>query len=237
VAGATPSYSVDFYSFGAFILPSCLLPVVFYGTETPEGFGPIIGMFLLYLIVMARVSSQSHENLMRNFELSFALNYRATHDALSGLLNRQELENKFLTLTPNTSHGVAMLFLDLDNFKLLNDTLGHQAGDEAIMQVAGIMRDHVRDDDICARLGGDEFVVLLYIDDPSVAERIGHAIIADINDLDFGNPDFPGLGCSAGLAFKTNNAIRYSDIMKEADASCYISKKGGKNQLTFRNII
>lgn len=127
VAGATPSYSVDSYSFMAFILPSCLLPIAFYASKTPDGFGPIIGMFLLYIIVMMRVSSQSRKSLMKNFELSFALNYRATHDALSGLLNRQELENQFLILTPNTRHGVAMLFLDLDNFKLLNDTLGHQS--------------------------------------------------------------------------------------------------------------
>lgn len=237
VAGATPSYSVDFYSFISFVLPSCLLPITFYLTKMPDGYEAITGMFLLYIVVMIRVSAQSRESLMNNFELSFALNYRATHDSLSGLLNRQELENRFQILTPNARHGVAVLFLDLDNFKLLNDTLGHQIGDEAIVHVSEIIRKHVRYDDICARLGGDEFVALLYLDDPSVAEKIGRAIISDINKLDFDNPTFPGLGCSIGLAFKSNNAIRYEVIMKEADSSCYISKNSGKNQVTFRNII
>ena len=236
IAGATPSYSVDMRAFLAFILPSCLLPVLFYSRETPEGYGAIIGMFILYLAAMLRVASQSRESLKNNFELSFSLNYRATHDALSGLLNRQELENQFTMLTPNTRHGVAMLFMDLDHFKLLNDSLGHQAGDDALRKVAEIIRNHIRDDDICARLGGDEFVALLFLDDPSIAEKIGRAVISDINALDFDNADFPGLGCSVGVAFKSNNAISYSNLMKEADSACYASKDSGKNQVTYRAV-
>jgi len=79
-------------------------------------------------------------------------------------------------------------------------------------------------------------VVLLFLDDPSITEKIGNAIIADINKLSFDDPDYPGLGCSVGIAFKTNNAVPYSSIMKEADAACYISKNLGKNQVTFRTI-
>ena len=131
VAGATPSYSVDTRSFLAFVLPSCLLPISYYAWNTPDGYGPIIGMFVLYIIVMIRVAFQSRESLIKNFELTYTLNYRATHDALSGLLNRQELENQFLIATPKSQHGIAMLFLDLDNFKSLNDSLGHHSGDEA----------------------------------------------------------------------------------------------------------
>jgi diguanylate cyclase (GGDEF)-like protein len=236
VAGATPSYSVDTRSFLSFVLPSCLLPIAFYAWNTPDGYGPIIGMFVLYIIVMIRVAFQSRESLIKNFELTYTLNYRATHDALSGLLNRQELENQFLIATPKSQHGIAMLFLDLDNFKLLNDSLGHHSGDEALRQLAEIMHSCVREDDICARLGGDEFIVLLYLDDPSIAENIAHAIITAVNNLTFDDPNFSGLGCSIGIAFKANNAVSYSTIMKEADKACYASKNSGKNQQTYRSI-
>lgn len=236
VAGATPSYSVDTRSFLAFILPSCLLPITYYAWESPEGYAPMIGMFLIFSIAMVRVVFQSRASLRKNFVLSYMLNYRATHDDLSGLLNRQELENRYQIATPNTRHGIAMIFLDLDNFKLLNDSLGHQLGDEALCQVAEILRRNVREDDICARFGGDEFVVLLFLDDPSIAEKISHAIIDDINKLSFDDPDFPGLGCSIGIAFKANSAVSYSAILKEADSACYVSKHGGKNKLTYRSI-
>lgn len=139
------------------------------------------------------------------------MQYRATNDALVGLLNREEFENQFEIRLPLTRHGVAMLFVDLDNFKPLNDTLGRQAGDRALQQVADIFRKSLRADDVVARLVGDEFVVLLFLDDISEIKKISDEILQGINAITFpGQHNYAGLSASIGIAFNHNNKVMFS---------------------------
>jgi diguanylate cyclase (GGDEF)-like protein len=169
-----------------------------------------------------------------NFELTYSMKYRATHDPLVGLFNRSELEYQFEQRKIHSSHGLAMMFVDLDNFKPLNDTFGHEAGDDALIAVAQILKTRIRNDDIAARLGGDEFVVLLYLDDANFAQRIADDIRTGVESIVNKDKRFVGLSCSIGLAFKADDNIGFSAMLRQADIACYESKSSGKNNVSLR---
>lgn len=232
-AAAAATHSVDQVTFNSFMYPSCILAtakITFYGGST---YYALALMFLFYIFVMGRAGRQTNETLQHNFELTYAMHYRATHDPLVGLLNREEFENQFDVHARQTRHGVAIVFIDLDNFKQLNDTFGHQAGDEALKKVSSIITKHIRADDVCARLGGDEFVIFLLLNDIKELERIAHNIIREVRALTFpGEHNFAGLSASIGIAFHHNNQVIFSKLMRIADMACYKSKEAGKNQMT-----
>ncbi len=170
-AAASGTHAVDLPTFLLFMLSSCILAItklIFHGGATSLA---LSAMFILYVLVMERTGRNNNRTLLSNFKLTYSMHYRATHDLLVDLLNRTEFENLFAINTPLTHHGVAILFLDLDNFKPLNDTLGHQAGDRALKQVADIMVKALRADDPVARIGGDEFVTFLFLDDVNEAKK------------------------------------------------------------------
>lgn len=237
IAAASGTHGVDLPTFWLFLYPSCLLAVaklIFCGERA---YLALSLMFILYILVMVRVGRQNHTTLQQNFRLTHTMHYRATHDPLVGLLNRAEFENQFKIRLAGTSHSVAMLFLDLDNFKPLNDTLGHQAGDNALKQVADILLNAFRKDDVIARLGGDEFVVLLLLDDVTQAEKIALKVLGDIKAISFpGRHDYTGLTASIGIAFSHDKDILFSRLMQVADTACYQSKEKGKNQITISSV-
>src|SRR5207244_7397167 len=104
----------------------------------------------------------------------------ADHDPLTGLFNRRRFEREFsreLSAAGRYGGGGAVLIIDIDNFKHINDTLGHNAGDEVMMEVAHLLRERVRDTDILARLGGDEFGVLLPHAGADHAETLARALL------------------------------------------------------------
>jgi diguanylate cyclase (GGDEF)-like protein len=182
---------------------------------------------------MGRTGRQTHTTFQQNFKLTHTMHYRATHDYLVGLLNREEFENQFEIRLPLTRHGVAMLFLDLDNFKPLNDTLGHQAGDHALQEVADVLVKSLRADDVVARLGGDEFVTFLFLDDIKEIEKIAADILQGVNTITLpGQHNYAGLSASIGIAFSHDNKVMFSQLMRAADAACYESKKQGRNRMT-----
>lgn len=236
-AAASGTHAVDLPTFQLFMYSSCLLTItklLSYGETT---FSALSIMFVFYVLVMGRAGRQTHTTLQQNFKLTHTMHYRATHDALVGLLNREEFENQFEISLSLTRHGVAMLFLDLDNFKPLNDTLGHQAGDHALQEVADILVKSLRADDVVARLGGDEFVTFLFLDDIKEIEKIAHDILQRINAITFpGQHNYAGLSASIGIAFNHNNKVLFSQLMRTADTACYESKMQGKNQMTVSHI-
>ena len=232
-AASSGTHGVDMPTFRLFMYPSCLLSVAKLLSCGQSSYVALSIMFIFYILVMGRIGRQTYSTLQQNFRLTHAMHYRATHDPLVGLLNREEFENQFEIRLPLTSHSVAMLFLDLDNFKPLNDTLGHQAGDRALKQVAEILLKAFRKDDIIARLGGDEFVVLLFLDDIEQAEKIAQRIQDDIKAISFpGQHDYPGLTASIGIAFSYANNVSFSQLMRIADSACYRSKEKGRNQIS-----
>ncbi len=236
--GAIATYAADHMTFKLFMYPSCIsatATVFWYGTDAFMLMGVL---FLFFMVVMTKASAQAAGTFLENIALSYSLHYRATHDSLTGLLNREEFENHYELHVSQTRHGLALIFIDLDNFKQLNDKHGHKAGDDALVQMARIIRRAIRKDDCAARLGGDEFVVLLLLDDVAVAEKAAESIRRQVRQLDIESvpQNDHALGCSIGIAFSSNNSVTYKTMMNRADQACYASKARGKNQFTLDRV-
>ncbi len=167
--------------------------------------------------------------------LTRQLTHQATHDSLTGLLNRSEFESRLQQLVESARsdpRGHAMCYLDMDQFKVVNDTCGHTAGDELLRQFASLLRGHVRDSDVVARLGGDEFGILLIHCDPEHAERVLHALLEKIREYRFVWQEYSFVvGASIGLIPITPGQYSLSEIMSAADVACYAAKDAGRDRL------
>ncbi|VAW82906.1 diguanylate cyclase/phosphodiesterase (GGDEF & EAL domains) with PAS/PAC sensor(s) [hydrothermal vent metagenome] len=164
-----------------------------------------------------------------------ALHYMAYHDALTDLVNRSEFERRLghaLLSAREARQTHALLYLDLDQFKVINDTCGHAAGDELLRQIALILSSRLRDRDTLARLGGDEFAVLLESCPLDHAEEIGDVLRLAIRDFRFSwkGKQF-SVGVSVGLVAIDADSGSLADVMSYADAACYSAKDNGRNQL------
>ncbi|MFQ5994444.1 MAG: EAL domain-containing protein [Acidiferrobacterales bacterium] len=163
------------------------------------------------------------------------LSFQATHDPLTGLVNRREFERRLvvaLNLSRSERSQHALLYMDLDQFKVVNDTCGHTAGDEYLRQLGAVLHDKLRKHDTLARLGGDEFGVLLEHCPPQQAFRIANHLLETIQDFRFvweGN-SFT-LGASIGLVSITEHSDNLSRVLKGADATCYAAKDAGRNRI------
>jgi len=162
--------------------------------------------------------------------------YRARHDPLTGLLNRADFEPRLqaaldgVIADPAQAH--ALLCIDLDHFKVVNDTCGHAAGDRLLQQIARMLCDAVRQGDAVARLGGDEFVVLLSGCNAASAQLIGQKICALFDDFRFVHGEHRmKLGTSIGLVAVDRRWADTAALMQAADACCYAAKQGGRNRV------
>ena len=157
----------------------------------------------------------------------------STHDGLTGLLNRSALlEQLDLAVAHAGSRAVAVLFLDLDGFKAVNDTHGHAVGDRVLAEVAGRLRSALRTGDLLARHGGDEFVAVLLDLDPLDAERVVVRAAGDLQDA-LGRPVTVGgrvlpLGASVGTALLARDGSTGSELLRAADGAMYRAKTGGR---------
>ncbi len=167
-------------------------------------------------------------------EMTFA----ATHDALTGLVNRNEFDRrvqKAIDQTNKSGQQHALAYLDLDQFKVVNDTCGHTAADELLRQITGLLRLVLRATDTLARIGGDEFGVLLESCPPYFALQIAENLKNIIGDFHFvwDEKIFP-IGVSIGLVnFGGNEPQQYScvDLLRIADSACYMAKDQGRNRI------
>lgn len=236
-AAATGTHAIDRFTFKSFLYSSCILALIKVLLLGDPTYYALCLMFVFYIMVMQRTGRINYRILHDNLALTHKMQYRATHDSLVDLLNRAEFENQFELCLPRTRHGVAILFIDLDNFKQLNDVIGHHAGDKALIHVSKIIKTSMRDDDISARLGGDEFIIFLLLDNPQEAEHIANTILNGVSAITF--PDegnYDGLSASIGISFHHNNKVDLSQMMRLADIACYESKERGKNQITLRTV-
>lgn len=161
------------------------------------------------------------------------ITHMAHHDHLTGLPNRAlflDLLQKALPLAARGNYRVAVLFLDLDGFKGVNDTLGHDAGDDLLLQVAGRLKRIIRAADTVARIGGDEFTfVLNNIGSDDNALQVAHKIIAALSQpFDIKGQECR-IGGSVGLAFYPEDAQDYDALLSQADEAMYLAKQSGKN--------
>jgi len=175
-------------------------------------------------------------DMSRERQYATRLAHLASHDPLTGLLNRREFERRVNAVLaeggtyPSTHHAV--LYVDLDEFKVVNDTCGHAAGDELLRQIGALLRPRLREGDTLARLGGDEFGVLLEHCAPAPAFTIADGLRKAIADFHFQwNQRSFRIGASIGLVNMSGVPDSLASILAAADAACYVAKDKGRNRV------
>ena len=167
--------------------------------------------------------------------LKRALAYQASHDALTGLINRREFDNRLQAAVQRAQRGEdqhALLYIDLDQFKVVNDTCGHQAGDRLLRDVTGLLQTRIRASDTIARLGGDEFGVLLESCTIDQATRIAEGARQSIRDYRFvWGATALSVGASIGVVEIKRDTESVAALMSAADIACYAAKDGGRNRV------
>jgi diguanylate cyclase (GGDEF)-like protein len=183
----------------------------------------------MWLVVASDISEQRR--------LTERLSYQASHDSLTRLLNRREFEARIQELLAQSPRRAgALLFIDLDQFKLINDTSGHRAGDELLVQLASMMREQLRPNDLLGRLGGDEFGVLLSgvgtVESAMLAaERLRRSLEAFVFTWE---QRTYMVSASIG-AVMLSGASTLKEVFAHADAACYLAKEGGRNRVHFHS--
>lgn len=159
------------------------------------------------------------------------MTYQASHDALTGLVNRREFERRLQEAMDSAQTGDAahaLCYLDLDRFKVVNDTCGHTAGDNMLREVASIFKEAVRDSDTVGRIGGDEFALLLVGCPLEKARQIADDVVRSVGDYRFVWKDkIFNIGVSVGLVEIGGGGGVIEDLMNSADSACYVAKKQG----------
>jgi diguanylate cyclase (GGDEF)-like protein len=160
---------------------------------------------------------------------------QARHDVLTGLITRREFERRLDAALARARHDAkwhGLLYLDLDHFKIVNDTCGHAAGDELLRQITGVLRTVIRNRDSVARLGGDEFAILLDDCPPQPAERIAEDLLAAIGGFNFvWSEKLFKIGVSIGLVTFRDGDTGLLELMRACDDACYVAKKKGRNRV------
>ena len=179
---------------------------------------------------------QAHDGMQERIkEATHQLSYQAHHDALTGLVNRREFERRLERVLQNSqdngTHHV-FCYMDLDQFKVVNDTCGHSAGDELLRQISLILSNRVRERDTLGRLGGDEFGLLLENCQVPDAYTITEELREMVQDFRFVHLDkIFSIGVSIGMVAITPDIENIGSIMSAADAACYAAKDNGRNRI------
>ncbi|MEZ5584206.1 MAG: EAL domain-containing protein [Candidatus Competibacteraceae bacterium] len=161
------------------------------------------------------------------------ITYLANHDPLTGLINRHRFQERLEEqIAYNRRYGTngVLLFMDLDQFKYINDTYGHHTGDEYLRQIAGHLRKFIRDSDVVGRLGGDEFGIILPNTDHDQAKRFTERLLKTLNNQEFIHEDrLTSFGASIGVVLFPQHGDRASDLLAKADTAMYTAKDQGRN--------
>jgi diguanylate cyclase (GGDEF)-like protein/PAS domain S-box-containing protein len=174
-------------------------------------------------------------NMNKEYELRNQLSYQASHDALTGLINRYEFEKRLeelidASIEEDSVH--ALFYVDLDEFKVVNDTCGHAAGDELLRQLASLLHKQVRSHDTIARLGGDEFGILLSDCKSGKAVKLATKILYAIQDFHFVWEETTfKIGASIGVVEINRHSQNIANVLGIADTACYSAKDSGRNRV------
>lgn len=179
-------------------------------------------------VIAFRDVSERHEQLKR-------LEWQSQHDALTGLVNRNEMENRLERAIMSAKRDdveSTLLYLDLDQFKVINDTCGHLAGDALLKQLSHLMKEMLRSRDTLARLGGDEFALILDRCSVLDAKGIAEKLQKKIQSYRFAWKDkIFRVGVSIGIASINRNVGQIAEILSDSDAACYAAKESGRNTI------
>ena len=175
-----------------------------------------------------------HEDITEAKRISAQLSYQATHDMLTGLINRNEFERRMervLSSVHDAAAEHALCYMDLDQFKVINDTCGHIAGDELLRALSEVLQKRIRKRDSLARLGGDEFAVLMEHCSLEQARKVANDLIKDVWDFRF---IWEGKSFSIGISIGLVPIIQtdsVTELLKRADIACYAAKDAGRNRI------
>ena len=199
------------------------IPIVQSAAPIRARSGEIIGVVL----VLHDVSNER--------QYAAKLSYQASHDSLTGLINRAEFEQRLslaLKSAAQLGRHHAVMYLDLDQFKVVNDTCGHAAGDQLMRQVSTLLLRRLREGDTLARLGGDEFGVLLENCSPDNALRIADQLRQTVMDFHLAWEDRKfSVGVSIGVVNIKDGLFTITDVLSAADSACYVAKEKGRNRV------
>lgn len=256
VAAASVTYAPSKYLGSAFSFPALLpLSYYFFTKDGNEFFymGVLVLIYMLMIFTSNRVMHHANlkgimlgykndaliselKNKVKKIEsMSGEISYHASHDMLTGLINRREFEarlEKAITSVKRNKRNHALCYMDLDEFKIVNDTCGHVAGDALLQNLARHLEGKIRSTDTIARLGGDEFGLLLPLCNINKARKIANNLREIIKDFQFvwDNKVFD-VGVSIGLVEINENMVTLTDVLKAADSACYVAKESGKNRI------
>ena len=188
----------------------------------------LVGLSLAALLAALVLVWSRHERMQE-------LALQASQDPLTGLKNRRRFEEDLRAeLARSHRYGVAgaLLMLDLDHFKQVNDTLGHPAGDRVLGEIATVLRGRARETDVLARIGGDEFAIVLPRCELGEAEEVGGAITTAIRERMSAEKDVPPITASVGIAaFGSGERLSYESVFSRADAALYAAKGSGRDRV------
>jgi len=174
-------------------------------------------------------------DVSRTRELSRKLSYQASHDALTNVINRRAFEmqlTKAIKLAKDSGDKHALLYLDLDQFKVVNDTCGHDAGDQLLIQVTSLLQSKLKPTDTLARLGGDEFGILLRNSSLNLAKEFAEAMLTALKQFRFEWQSIHfHLGVSIGITMIDQSTANVVSAMSAADMACYVAKDTGRNRV------
>lgn len=197
----------------------------------------------MWVRVLARVANDKNykntifvvcEDITEAHLLSEKLRHEATHDGLTGLINRREFEERLqrAILSAQSNNNHVLCYMDLDRFKVINDSCGHVAGDKLLKQLSDLLHSNLRSRDSLARLGGDEFGLLIENCTINKAEKIAEKIKDEITNFRFYWEDnVYKVGVSIGMVEINARSVNVSDILMVADNACYTAKDKGRDRI------
>lgn len=181
----------------------------------------------LSVLSIARDMSQRKEQQKKIRHMTF-------HDQLTGLYNRHYLEEEMQRLNTKRQHPISIIIADVNNLKIVNDTYGHQKGDQLLKNIAQIIKDSCREEEIIARIGGDEFIILLPQTSKNIAQEILERIRKNLNETDF--IDEIKMSAALGLSVKNKKEEKFDNIIKQAEDRMYKNKIKNK-RVQGRNLL
>ena len=221
------------YTVGALSMASILrglVPVTFLVQQVFQ-FASVVEMFAWMRVLSLRIEMVQREAERATAEKTALLSLVHT-DPLTGLPNRRGLSAALEQAVPlaHADNAVAVYLLDLDGFKAVNDRLGHDAGDDLLVQVAARVRGVLRASDVVARLGGDEFVVMSPgVSGEDAAMMLGQKLLAAVRQPFVVADQICGVGLTVGYAIAPHDGTDPRDLLRRADAAMYAGKQGGRN--------
>lgn len=198
----------------------------------------IVNTIVFYLISII-TSHQSNYLNLKQIMSNNILELQRDTDKMTGLWNRGFCERKINSLLAAQNATGALLVVDVDNFKLVNDSKGHDCGDRVLREVGAALKDAFRSSDIIGRLGGDEFLIYLpgCTDADIIRHRVSH-FLETVSTIDTtSQEEIPHISASVGVSLFPEDGDNFKDLYKHADEALYLSKQSGKNQYAFYHVL